>query len=785
MSVASRRTLAAGLATSLTLAALFPVLQGGAWFLRTLGAVLVVAAAGLATRRLGIPRLLQPLVALGAVAAYLVVAIVPYTLDNLLPTAATLDELRRLAEQGQADLDRLAPPVPADPGIVLIVAAGVGLVAVLVDLVAVVLDRAAVAGLPLLALFAVPSAVLPGGLGGPAFAVAACGWLVLLLEEGSDTVARWGAPLRSAGAGARPGGDDPGLGQVGRRIGVAALGLALVVPALVPDLDARLLGGNGGGRGDGPGDGPSQAVTYNPITKLRDQLVLPTPQQLFVYSTDDPAPDYLRMTTLDVFTGDGWQSSKLEASREDSRVQEGIDPSPGTDGAATRRVETRIAVDGGNLDVHWLPVPFGPREVDVRGTWLWDPRSETVFSASDSTRELPPYSVVSERVLPDRDRLDGAVAAADVEVAERYGAPLDNVSPAVSELARRVIAGAGTEYDRAVAIQEWFTDPDNGFAYDLNPAQPRRGQTALEGFLTGRRGFCEQYATAMAVLLREAGLPSRVAVGFTPGREVPGRDGVYSVTTSEAHAWPEAWFQGTGWVRFEPTPGASQATQPDYTLPPQPVDPQVTPTDEPQPTASGSAFPRGFQDPDVLLDQPSASTGDGGGSSGTRALAWLLLPAALVGLAAPGLLGLLRRRTRGTDPESAWAQLQDDVTDTGGDWVPSESPRAVAARLSAGVTGDAVAALGRLAEAVETLRYAPPGRAGRAELRADGREVRHALRAAASRVHRWRSVLAPPSALRWAGHGTSERVADVLDLVDGVVSTLTAPVRRLLRPRRT
>lgn len=780
MSVQSRRTLAAALATSLALAAIFPVVQGGSWFWRVWGAVAVVAAAGLVTRRLRVPRALQPLVALVALGLYLPAALVPDTFAHGLPTSSTLDALRALVTQGRADLDRLAPPVPARPGTVLLVAAGVGLVALVVDLVAVVLDRVAVAGLPLLVLFAVPSAVLPGGLGGWPFAIAATGWLVLLLEEGSDTVARWGAPLRAAGSGARPGGDDPGLGQVGRRIGVAALGAALVVPAVVPDLDARLLGGGRGGGGEG--EGPSAATTYNPITRLRDQLVLPEPRQLFVYSTDDPTPDYLRMTTLDVYTGNGWASSKLEASREDARVQDGIDTPAGVTALRTP-VTTRIAVDDGNLDVHWLPVPFGPRRVDVAGTWLWDRRSETVFSASRTTRQLPPYTVDAEQVELDRDLLAGAIDRVEPSVAERYANPLGGVSASVTALARSLTRGATTKYERAVRIQTYFTSPPNGFVYDFTPSQPRPGQDPLDAFLEGKHGFCEQYATAMAVLLREAGLPSRVAVGFTPGRPVPGKKGIYSVTTSEAHAWPEAWFDGAGWVRFEPTPSASQATQPSYTLPETTVVPGDTPSEQPRPTPTGSAFPRGFQDPDTLLDRPTADGGTTAGGSGS-ALPWLLLLLGAAALVTPGLLGLVRRRRRGPDPESAWAQLEDDVTDTGGRWLPAESPRATAQRLAVGLPESVTAALDALAEAVELARYAPPGRATTRDLRPQGQAVRHALRAAAPRTRRWRSVLAPPSALRWGAHVASERVADVLDAVDRVVSALTAPVRRVTRLRQ-
>ena len=782
----TRRTLAAGLATSTALAALFPVLHGGHWFWKVFGAVVAVVVAGLLSRALRLPKALQPLVGLLLLAAYLCLAFVHGTLHHgIVPTHATLDGLRALVDAGRADIDKYAPPLTPGAGVVLLAAAGVGAVALLVDLVAVTLDRVAVAGLPLLALFAVPSAVLPHGLGGLVFAVGASGWLVLLLEEGSDRVGRWGTPMRSALPGARAGGDDSSLGRVGRRIGAAAVGLAIVVPSAVPGLDQRLVGGGSGGAG-GAGDGPSRATTYNPLTTLRDQLTLPHPRQLFVYSTDDPHPDYVRMTTLDKYDGNGWSSSKLEADRQEARVQKGIpQPTGENDSTPHQDVTMRVAMDGNHLSVHWLPVPYGPRKVDVSGTWLWDPTSQTVFSASRTTTSLKPYTVTASRVLPTREALIAATGVAvNLDVAARYGNAIP-VSPAAVALAQRITRGATTPYDQAVAIQSWFTDPAHGYVYDVNASLPRRGQDPLDAFLEGKHGFCEQYATAMAALLRVVGLPSRVAVGFTPGQPVPGHKATYSVTTSDAHAWPEAWFAGSGWVRFEPTPAATGASTPGYTLPANDGGPSQTPSTGPTPNPTNTKFPQGFKDPDTLLRPPSAGgtpLTDASRHLGRWALGTL---AVLLLLVTPWAVTGLRRRSRlrRLDPLVAWAQVADDVADVGGAWRRTDSPGAAAARLSVLVDATGRAALERLATAAELVRYAPPGRASSAGLAEDTVAVRRSLHASASRGVRWRATVLPPSTVRWLNHVLSERVADVLDLTDRVLSFLYRPARRVLRLR--
>src|SRR5207249_2988050 len=86
-------------------------------------------------------------------------------------------------------------------------------------------------------------------------------------------------------------------------------------------------------------------------------------------------------------------------------------------------------------------------------------------------------------------------------------------------------------------------------------APPGGSVDALDDFLFGsRRGYCEQFAGAYAALARSVGLPTRVAVGFTPGT-YDEATGVWRVTTREAHAWPEVYLSGVGWTAFEPTPG--------------------------------------------------------------------------------------------------------------------------------------------------------------------------------------------------------------------------------------
>ncbi len=123
------------------------------------------------------------------------------------------------------------------------------------------------------------------------------------------------------------------------------------------------------------------------------------------------------------------------------------------------------------------------------------------------------------------------------------------------QLAQRLAAAAPTPYAFAQSVERYLS-PQNGFVYDQNPPP---ATYPLESFLfSARRGYCQQFAGAMALLLRMGGVPARVATGFTPG-DYDASKHRYVVSDLDAHAWVEVYFPQYGWVRFDPTPAAAPA----------------------------------------------------------------------------------------------------------------------------------------------------------------------------------------------------------------------------------
>ena len=123
-------------------------------------------------------------------------------------------------------------------------------------------------------------------------------------------------------------------------------------------------------------------------------------------------------------------------------------------------------------------------------------------------------------------------------------------------LARGITAGATTTYDKVAAIEDWLRR-NTRYNLDIPPDPP--GANAMDYFLfESREGFCEQIATAMAVLLRSVGVPTRLVTGFGPG-ERNTFTGYFEVRESDAHAWVEVLDPEVGWVQYDPTFGVPPA----------------------------------------------------------------------------------------------------------------------------------------------------------------------------------------------------------------------------------
>jgi transglutaminase-like putative cysteine protease len=790
-----RMPLAAAFATITAAICLGPIFLTGGWFLPSAFAVLVVAAGCEVARRMAASRATVPVGGAVALLAFLLLRYAhAQALYGLLPWTDSVDHLGDLVSSGRSDIRTYQSPVGVSPGIELLTVGGVGLVALAVDTLAVTWRRAALAGLPLLVLYTVPTSIAPDGVSWVAFALCGVAYLTLLLAESRERVSRWGRPMRYTAerTNYRPEVETAPLGQVGRRVGATALGLALIVPAVLPDVTASSFGFGAGGFGHGGGDGPKVTV-FNPILELGASLRQGEDTPLIRYRGRST---YLRLVADDTFNGDTWAPSDLKVSRDDNDVEDGLANAPGLS-SAVGRVKRTHDVEVFDLDQKWLPLPYPTTKVrDIDGTWLYDPSTFNVFGENSSTRQIS-YTASSLEVSPDAAQL-AAAAPSIAPSLRRYVELPDDVDPFIVAQANDVVgdAKATTNYARAMALQNWLRGPEFTYSKELatNPAGDKNGTQAIVAFLQSKRGYCVQFASTMAVMARILHIPARVAIGFAPGEKQA--NGSYVVGAHDAHAWPELYFQGVGWVRFEPTPGSgapSGVAPPSYAKV-QPGD--GTPTDgttaAPTPTGAAAGGPGGTDvGPRIredVLDEQQPGGGIGAGPVRIPVVPFVVGIVVLVLLAVPAFTRVLLRRRRWADTSSptavalaAWTDLQDTLVDHGYDWDPADPPRRGAARLveRRHLAGEPAQAVQRIAAATERARYAPE-MTPVGDLRTDVDAVRRQLAEDASRWGRWRARLLPRST-RTVAVGISEKLADVLDGFDAAF----AAVGTRLRLRRT
>jgi transglutaminase-like putative cysteine protease len=625
MTAERRMTLMAAIACVLVSVVLYPLFSTALWFFEGIGAVLVVAAVGLLIRRRTLPVLVGLAATLAGLLLYLnVVFEARRSLLGVIPTPASLSRLGDLASTGMTDANRYAPPVPNLPSLMILAVGGIGITAALTDLIAVRLRCTALAGLPLLVLFSVPVMMnAPHSQVGTAiiFCLGGAGYLAMLSADGRERIRVWGR-LVSLWRKERTNPDTRALAAAGRRIGLASIVLALCAPLLIPGLHPSKLLSSGPGIGGAPGSGGGGSGLPSVLSQTIDALRDKHSSVVLTYSTTAPQriqtgdPQYLRQYVFDTLTDSGWVANDPTIGAAEVTS---IQAPPGlTNPLVTEAMTTTIHAVGltsPGSQPTFLPVPYPPTSVNApTGIWLTDP-DFMVFSSGATTITGRTYTVDSLAVDPSGLQLSLATPPA-INLSVDLALPRSYQLSSLKDLARRITSGDTTEYAKVDALATWLADHGR---YDTG-APGIKDAASLVAFLSKTpRGVCVQYAWAMTVLTRLLGIPARVVSGYTAGT-LKSRDH-YVVTTKDSHAWPEVYFQGYGWVRFEPTPaGQGTSTSPNYmsqgpgTKPGSNV-PPIVPSSGPSTGTSATKAPPGFNHkpisgsgPTVALAAKSAHT---------------------------------------------------------------------------------------------------------------------------------------------------------------------------------
>jgi transglutaminase-like putative cysteine protease len=292
---------------------------------------------------------------------------------------------------------------------------------------------------------------------------------------------------------------------------------------------------------------------------------------------------YWRATTLDDYTGQSWDEDlALNEADEREEIEAGGELLP----AAAREEENLVRQDvtvealrdthlvASAQPVRWRPgtdAPVQDADGDVvvlprslqRGqrytVWSYVPRakpSELTRFGGNYPAALDRYLEVVYEPVPEWGT-DGRSALMAVFWDQRSENFQISAQKPLYDQATGVTAQAESPYEAVVLLETWFRQ-GGGFSYDEQPPGSIAGEPTLVGFVTDfKRGYCQHYAGAMAVMLRLLGIPARVAAGFTSGTYDKEKE-EWVVTDHNAHTWVEVWFPGFGWLPFDPTPGRGQ-----------------------------------------------------------------------------------------------------------------------------------------------------------------------------------------------------------------------------------
>ena len=357
----------------------------------------------------------------------------------------------------------------------------------------------------------------------------------LLFADGLRRVQGWGPVWTGPGRAARL---DVAAGRGARRVAAAAVMVAAVAPIVLPGFGSR------GVIDFSTSD--DDRVRVDPLVSVQESLQRDEILPVFDVQTD--VGRYWRMVALPNFDGRIWSPDPEPTTLA---IEPGATLAPSDTVLSPDETTEVTFTTASELALPWLPLPYPPRTTDAPLEGMrWDPEGGSVVLESGVEPGVS-YTAVADEVQPTPDQLREEPIVATAETV-RYTLTPD-LPPEIGATARDWTRGQTTDYDAIIAIQDRFTDPKWGFTYDATVPGSTSDEAMVEFLTQTKAGFCQQFSSTMAVMLRTLGIPARLAVGFTPG-EPAGSGDRLTVTTENAHAWVEVLFPSYGWVPFEPTP---------------------------------------------------------------------------------------------------------------------------------------------------------------------------------------------------------------------------------------
>lgn len=449
-------------------------------------------------------------------------------------------------------------PVPTRPGYVILVVLGFWVLATIGEIATFRWRRPLLASMGPIAMF---SMVMIVGTAAGARVLVPVFFAALLTYWGLEAAhrlrswGRWVATWRGRKA-IEP---EAVTGALARRIGAACVAVTFVAPVFLPSLGDGIIAWRNavgaGGFGNGPGGAAGGQI--DPLVSIVPEFFEQSDVEMLRVKAEEPL--YWRLVTLTRFDGQRWTPGSVpEAPATSGAIASDNIPVPQPGRLVTQEYEIL------GLRGRQLPAASVPATVQFVGD-SEDEQQNLEFDVNTGDLELE--SPLIEGLTYDVRSSTPDVSFAAMQDARRgeLGGEFTDLpayDPVIDDLATAWTRGAETQFQELLAIQDELRNFEYSTAVDNSASSDY-----LARFLTETKaGYCQQFATAFAVLARIRGFSTRVAVGFLPGAPSVTAPDEYVVRGTDAHAWPEVYFEDYGWVAFEPTP-RTEAAPPGYTSP--------------------------------------------------------------------------------------------------------------------------------------------------------------------------------------------------------------------------
>lgn len=281
-----------------------------------------------------------------------------------------------------------------------------------------------------------------------------------------------------------------------------------------------------------------------------------------IYRVDSPEPMTLRGAVYDEYTGAGWKLSQAAARALDLTIEQAEQGTDGSRAQVRRPVKAKISVVGEGGPERRLLVPGDPLAADKPGRILGAPGAQPAAIAPDKDAKVgTDYIVVGAVSAAAINTLQDAGTDYPDDIFRIYTQLPAGTPPEVAELTKQVIGNVATPYEAVRRVETYLRGT---YTFTLEPKRPAPRRDSVAFFLFDEKaGYFDHFSSAMAVMLRSVGIPTRLAAGFVlDPADFDSTDKVYTVTEQRAWAWPEVYFPHLGWVEFNPTPSRGVVARP-------------------------------------------------------------------------------------------------------------------------------------------------------------------------------------------------------------------------------